>query len=112
MAYNEKSLENMTPGANTAGASVKFAKHKRDEARAWNDLVDVGKELQELLEYGKKLMKNPKVAPAQKVTVWKALFEKLADKVMPAAKVEEGSKVPEINFSSMPEEMIKKPKDK
>ena len=99
------SLANLTPGNQLGGKSL--IAQKTAEAEAWNNLVDVGKELTELLKYGKDLLKDKRVSPAQKVTVWKAMFEKLADKVMPPAAKDDSSSIPNINITNLPTKMIK-----
>ena len=112
MVATKESIKNLTPGNPAAGISStdKYVQQKKAEAEAWNEIIDVDKELTELLSFGKELLKDKKLSSAQKVSVWKCLFEKLADKVMPPAAKEEVSKTAPINITNMPARML--PKDK
>jgi len=85
MANPNPPQEHLKPG-------TQFEKTKKDQAEAWNEFMDVPECLKELTEMGMRFLRGHRKMTKEQSTVWKAMYEKMSDKVIPTAKQDEDNK--------------------
>lgn len=81
---NPKSIENLKKGS----SGNLYDARKAKEAEKWNELMDVDAQLVELHRMGMRFLRGHRKFTKDQATVWGKMFEKLADKVLPTAKIQ------------------------